>query len=241
MHRPNSASAENGRQSKGPKTKEGKERSRRNAIIHSLCAKKIFLLPNESEEGFNEDFHSFIATFKPSSEVEFNFVSEMAGSSWLMCRARGMEKALFLDAQRDSNSGDRSAMTAVLDNPRFHNVQLYYSRLERSFDRSLNRLIKIREKFEAPECDAEFESATLSTAEESLPTDPPPDAAQTANEPQEQPEPVSESPVPPARPVPFVLPPWNPVEAMMPAHPPQQQLTGLPPGSYVAGYLNKRT
>jgi len=87
----------NALKSTGPKTTEGKERSRCNAIRHGLTAETIIV-------GFEDadDYESFeaivIADYDARSAVERELVLRLASVLWRLRRATGIETALFESA-----------------------------------------------------------------------------------------------------------------------------------------------
>src|SRR4051812_7266096 len=95
MHRPNPASAENGRLSQGPKTQAGKDRSRFNAVVHGLTAKKIVLLENESEEKFEILEYRYQQQLEPEGPVEEFMVDDLVADDWRIRRARGLEATMM--------------------------------------------------------------------------------------------------------------------------------------------------
>ena len=87
----------NALKSTGPKTTEGKERSRCNAIRHGLTAETVIV-------GFEDadDYESFeaivIADYDARSAVERELVLRLASVLWRLRRATGIETALFESA-----------------------------------------------------------------------------------------------------------------------------------------------
>jgi hypothetical protein len=63
------ANRANARLSTGPRTKNGKKRSRMNALTHGLTAEKI-LIPGETEEQFDELLQGLIDDFTPGTTIE---------------------------------------------------------------------------------------------------------------------------------------------------------------------------
>src|SRR5262249_51863771 len=84
----------NALQSTGPKTSQGKERSRCNAIRHGLSAETVIV-------GFEDahDYEAFeatvIADYDAQSAVERELVLRLASVLWRLRRATGIETSLF--------------------------------------------------------------------------------------------------------------------------------------------------
>jgi hypothetical protein len=94
------ANRRNALNSTGPKTLEGKERSRCNAIRHGLMAETVITALEDAE-----DYRAFeaavIADHDAESAVERELVLRLASVLWRLRRATGIETGLF-----DSVTGD---------------------------------------------------------------------------------------------------------------------------------------
>ncbi len=96
----------NSRKSCGPKTQGGKQRSRRNALRHGLCADTVIGVLEDPQ-----DYRAFeaaiIGDFSPQSIVERELVLRFASLSWRLRRATSIETTLFEiqgEIQRDRKS-----------------------------------------------------------------------------------------------------------------------------------------
>jgi hypothetical protein len=91
----------NALKSTGPRTEEGKRRSRCNAIRHGLTAETVIAGPEDPE-----DYESFeatiIADYDPTTAVERELVLRLASVLWRLRRATGIETALFQSAMQQS-------------------------------------------------------------------------------------------------------------------------------------------
>jgi hypothetical protein len=91
----------NALKSTGPRTEEGKRRSRCNAIRHGLTAETVIAGLEEAE-----DYESFeatiIADYDPTTAVERELVLRLASVLWRLRRATGIETALFQSAVKQS-------------------------------------------------------------------------------------------------------------------------------------------
>jgi hypothetical protein len=91
--------------STGPKTSEGKDRSRCNAIRHGLTAETVIV-------GFEDasDYEAFeatvIADYDARSAVERELVLRLASVLWRLRRATGIETALFDSVIKQSGQSD---------------------------------------------------------------------------------------------------------------------------------------
>src|SRR5262245_4704704 len=95
----------NALKSTGPKTLEGKRRSRCNAIRHGLTAETVI-------EGFEDvdDYESFeatvIADYDAQTAVERELVLRLASVLWRLRRATGIETSIFEPAMKQSDQSE---------------------------------------------------------------------------------------------------------------------------------------
>jgi hypothetical protein len=88
------ANRRNARKSTGPRTDEGKQRSRCNAVRHGLTAETVIRALEDAEDyqGFEV---AIIADYDAQSAVERELVLRLASLLWRLCRATTMETGLF--------------------------------------------------------------------------------------------------------------------------------------------------
>jgi hypothetical protein len=88
------ANCRNARKSTGPRSDEGKQRSRCNAVRHGLTAETVIGTLEDAE-----DYHAFeatiIADYDARSAVERELVLRLASLLWRLRRATSMETGLF--------------------------------------------------------------------------------------------------------------------------------------------------
>src|SRR5215467_10679142 len=84
----------NALKSTGPRTNEGKQRSRCNAIRHGLTAETVIADVEDRED--YEAFETAVAScYEAESAIERELVLRLASVLWLLRRAIGIETALF--------------------------------------------------------------------------------------------------------------------------------------------------
>jgi hypothetical protein len=92
----------NASKSTGPRTPDGKRRSRRNALRHGLTAETVIASLEDAD-----DYQSFQAAvmsdYDAESTVEREMVLRLASMLWRLRRATGIETALFTFAARETN------------------------------------------------------------------------------------------------------------------------------------------
>ncbi len=88
------ANRRNARKSTGPRTQEGKQRSRQNAFQHGLTAETVIsVLENAGDyELFAE---AIITDYQPVSTVEYELIARLASLLWRLRRATAIESGLF--------------------------------------------------------------------------------------------------------------------------------------------------
>jgi hypothetical protein len=96
------ANRRNASKSTGPRTPDGKRRSRGNGLRHGLTAETV--IPSLEDA---EDYEAFqaavIADYDAQSAVEREMVLRLASILWRLRRATGIETALFTFAARETS------------------------------------------------------------------------------------------------------------------------------------------
>jgi hypothetical protein len=104
------ANRRNALKSTGPRTTEGKERSRWNSLKHGLCAGHI-VLPYEHESDYHEIRASLIECHRPANAQELMLVDQVAQSYFRILRARAVETGM-LDLQIEDTKRRHGISTA---------------------------------------------------------------------------------------------------------------------------------
>ena len=86
---------QNAKHSTGPRTIQGKNRSRFNAVKHA-CTAKLVLLPAEKPAEFNKRTKAFFEHFMPQNPYEVVLAEEAVYCSWQLQRCR--EAGVVADA-----------------------------------------------------------------------------------------------------------------------------------------------
>jgi hypothetical protein len=97
----------NALKSTGPRTEEGKQRSRQNAWRHGLTAETVITALEQAA-----DYHAFEASiasdYRPRSATERELVSRLASVLWRLRRSTAIETGLFQvqgELMRDQSAG----------------------------------------------------------------------------------------------------------------------------------------
>ena len=137
----------------GPKTPEGRQAVRFNALSHGLTAATA-VLPGEDSEQFTNLLASFMEEHSPLGPTETLLVQQLAMAAWRLQPSRGMETGLFtldgIDHQEDMDDDysdlrpqDRHAYVFRRDCRGANSITTlarYETRHERAFFRALHSL-----------------------------------------------------------------------------------------------------
>jgi hypothetical protein len=86
------ADRRNAQKSAGPRTPEGKNRSRFNGLKHGLTA-KVPVIPGEDAAVYQERLDALIETCAPQNQVELELLGRLAATTWSLDRAARAEAA----------------------------------------------------------------------------------------------------------------------------------------------------
>jgi hypothetical protein len=88
------ANRHNALKSTGPKTEDGKERSRRNALRHGLTAETV-IKPLESRNEYRAFEAAILTEYLPQTPIEQELVRRLASLFWRLRRATSIETGLL--------------------------------------------------------------------------------------------------------------------------------------------------
>ena len=100
------AAVRNAQKSTGPKTEEGKRKSRMNALKHGLTAKTV-LMPEEDPAEFEQHMVGWFDALKPQDKLEVSLVERGAYAYWQLDRANRSESAR-LWSKADHHTDDQA-------------------------------------------------------------------------------------------------------------------------------------
>ena len=126
------ANQSNAQQSTGPRTAEGKAASAQNHRSHGFTA-RFSLLSCESPEEFAALLADVRAEHQPATFTEHAYVNQMAQSLWLRHRAVTLQTLCF-----------NPDVPQVDDEKKFALYLRYQTTADRTFDRCVNQLLKLR-------------------------------------------------------------------------------------------------
>ena len=79
----------------GPKTEQGKRRSRRNSLRHGLTSTTLVVLPEENGREYEEILRGFRESLQPGGALEDALVARLAGTHWRGLRSRRVETGML--------------------------------------------------------------------------------------------------------------------------------------------------
>src|SRR5262249_46447125 len=106
----------NARRSTGPRSPEGKSRSRLNAVKHG-CRARLPILPGEDPEVYRDRLDAWVDAFAPPAAVAPCLVQRAAHVSWQLGRADRAETAALvaeIDREADRRAEEVAALGAEL-------------------------------------------------------------------------------------------------------------------------------
>jgi len=127
------ANRENAQLSTGPTSISGKDISSANHTIHGLSGRTI-VLKSENQADYDALLDSIHTEYTPQTATEVELVIEIAGGSWRLRRADGVETRLF-----DQAGDDILLVTAELDK-----VRRYRTSIEKAWHKAIEQLRKIQ-------------------------------------------------------------------------------------------------
>jgi hypothetical protein len=142
------AARANGALSRGPKTPEGKARSR-NAVRSRRLTDGV-VLGQESRDAFQELLSFHVDCFSPLDDVEMGMVEEMVSAYWRLRRNWAIENYLLETATAAQPEGPElpriaAAFSELSAGPQLANLRRYETRLHVMYQRALHNLLMLRQ------------------------------------------------------------------------------------------------
>ena len=134
----NNANRDNAQHSTGPKTEEGKNRCRMNALKHGFTAKDAAIDPEE-EPAFKEFADRMTRDLAPRTQLELTFAERIIQDAWRLQRALAYETQA-LRAMRQRNPG--KALGEVLYSSEVHDKIIARNRSELTLERAMFRRMR---------------------------------------------------------------------------------------------------
>jgi hypothetical protein len=127
----------NAQKSTGPRTEEGKGKSRLNRLSHGL-ASSATTVPGENPAEFIALLADLTAEHQPATATEQILVEKMAQNQWLSLRAFRLQGEAFLDRQLNGESFGIPKDLGLLIR--------YQTSAERAFHKAHNELVKAKKQ-----------------------------------------------------------------------------------------------
>ena len=188
------ANRKNAQQSTGPKTDEGKARSRLNAVTHGLTGSVLDILPHEDDREFTRRLNAWFDHYLPTNDAEAQLVRQAVILTWKIDRADRCEIAslsakikdavhpCFNEPLQDNNTLNimflKAAELASFDpSNEGERLRRYQFSLHRALLRVLDALEKMRK------AEAKRNSAAIGASEAKLSAVTPVEAVRQADRP----------------------------------------------------------
>ena len=105
------ANRKNAQKSTGPKTQEGKDKVKFNALRHGLYAETI-VLPHEDADAYQNRLETWTADLSPRTDMEAYLVKRMVKISWQLDRADAHECAILTERIVEQGGGAEEGVSA---------------------------------------------------------------------------------------------------------------------------------
>jgi hypothetical protein len=157
---------QNAQSSTGPRTAEGKERSRFNSLGHGLTAKHV-VIPGEDPAEYEAHRADLIKALNPANSVEAELAEELAASSWRLKRAHRVETAVLSEIAANSPDPCLAIAKSFLERPKeLDRLTRYITSIERAYWRVFNKLEAIQKARREQEGQEEIEQSYLKSLKE---------------------------------------------------------------------------
>jgi hypothetical protein len=140
------ANRQNGKKSTGPRTPEGKQRSRLNALKHGILAKAVVIEGDPGREKRGEFDHlltEFWQHYTPQGPVEEMLVERMATLKWRLARVYRSERGEIV-SNHEVDPDYASERDFLPDASVSDRLVRYETMLERAFYRALTELDRVQ-------------------------------------------------------------------------------------------------
>jgi hypothetical protein len=152
------ANQRNASKSTGPRTEEGKLKTRDNAMKHALSSRHV-VLEDESASDYEQLRAALTSDYRPASSIESLLVDQIAQQSWRLARCRTVETATYnahrlpyrapsdtTEAYVSDNQDERLASTFHNHVAEFDNLRRHEAAIERAYYRAIKQLEAIQKE-----------------------------------------------------------------------------------------------
>ena len=139
----------NAKLSTGPRTDEGKARSRMNSVRHGLLAERVMVVEDGELQDFIELHEHLLEELDPVGRLEEGLVDRIASLMWRLDRAAHIERGLLMVGRGPDELPPAARLALAvrrdsLDAQALERVGRYEGRLERSLFRCLHELERLQ-------------------------------------------------------------------------------------------------
>ena len=169
-HAQSTANRANAEKSTGPKSLEGKQRSRINAFRHGLTG-QICVATAEDAEALARHCRGIHDSLRPQGALETDLTQSIAEDRWRLARAKALELSIFalgLENQQSLTTGNSEvdvafsqARTWLAESHNIELLTLYEQRIQRSLEKSHRQLHTLQAERRAAHQQAVEEASLL--------------------------------------------------------------------------------
>jgi hypothetical protein len=148
-----SANIANAQKSTGPKTEQGRSRTRLNAYRHGLTGQVCIFTPEE-QEAFDLHCTGIRQALDPVGALESDIAQSIAEDRWRLQRARALESGIFALGQPQTSAADQGqtqinealaqARTWLGDGKKLQLLTLYEQRIHRAVEKNTAQLAALQ-------------------------------------------------------------------------------------------------
>jgi hypothetical protein len=139
------ANQANALKSTGPKTAEGQERAKMNALKHGLTAREV-TSANESVDDFNAYYDEFIEMLRPVGAIEEQLAERIIICAWRLRRVYRIDSSLFVAGQSVTQyvGSVGGVFVRLAGGDAISKLTRYEAAIERSYQRARQELERLQ-------------------------------------------------------------------------------------------------
>ncbi len=165
------ANRENAQKSTGPRTPEGKQRSRLNAVRHGLTG-QVVILAEEDMKRYHCLCKEFLEEWQPQGPTEKHLVQTLADQQWRLHSAHARERGVYalgfdkfgetIDTQNPEVHALLTAATVALEQgAELDRLSRYSSRIQRDYHNALKEIKTLQAERKARERDEMHDASQI--------------------------------------------------------------------------------
>lgn len=140
------ANRDNAQSSTGPKSRDGKQVSSRNATRHGLAGTQI-VMPGEDAAAYEQLRQGLHQSHHPANEAERILVDQIAANAWRLMRAQRVETAVLVKLAEGAADPDAAIALAFLEKPKeVARIHRYVAAAQSAYYKAILQLTKLQKE-----------------------------------------------------------------------------------------------